>query len=163
MDNLNDIFAMVPYAPHDVINTLERMKQMGFDDYVSTEVFQGFEGITSPFISCEGITEKEIAPAPVERGYIRHVVGNYVPSPGLIPLTEIEKAFASTIYTPKRIIRNGPATIVFWANDTKTIVKCAPDEEDNAYAAFTAALAIKIFGSNSKLKKIVKTFTEVEK
>lgn len=64
---------------------------------------------------------------------------------------------------PKRILRHGPATIVFWGDGTKTVVKRAPDEPDNEYTAFTAALAIKIFGSNSKLKKIVKTFTEVEK
>lgn len=64
---------------------------------------------------------------------------------------------------PKRIIRHGPATIVFWGDGTKTVVKRAPDEPDNEYAAFTAALAIKIFGNNSKLKKIVKTFTEVGK
>ena len=64
---------------------------------------------------------------------------------------------------PKRILRHGPATIVFWCDGTKTVVKRAPDEPDNEYAAFTAALAIKIFGSNSKLKKIVKTFTEEQK
>lgn len=64
---------------------------------------------------------------------------------------------------PKRILRHGPATIVFWCDGTKTVVKPAPDEPDSEYTAFTAALAIKIFGSNSKLKKIVKTFTEEQK
>jgi hypothetical protein len=70
---------------------------------------------------------------------------------------------AKTVYTPRRILRSGPATIVFREDGTKTVVKRAPDEEDNAYAAFTAALAIKIFGSNSKLKKMVKTLTEEQK
>lgn len=71
---------------------------------------------------------------------------------------------AKTVYTPRRILRSGPATIVFWEDGTKTIVKfCAGETEDSAYAAFTAALAIKIFGSNSKLKKIVKTKTEEQK
>lgn len=70
----------------------------------------------------------------------------------------------SIAYTPKRILRSGPATIVFWEDGTKTIVKfCAGETEDSAYAAFTAALAIKIFGSNSKLKKMVKTLTEEQK
>lgn len=59
-------------------------------------------------------------------------------------------------YTPKRIIRNGP-------DNTKTVVKCADGETDNTYSAFCAALAIKIFGSNSKLKKTVKTHTEEQK
>lgn len=66
-------------------------------------------------------------------------------------------------YTPKRILRSGPATIVFWEDGTKTVVKCAADENDNTYAAFTAALAIKIFGSNSAVKKLVKSKTEVSK
>lgn len=71
---------------------------------------------------------------------------------------------ATNVCVPKRILRSGPATIVFWKDGTKTIVKfCAGETEDSAYAAFTAALAIKIFGSNSKLKKIVKTLTEVQK
>ena len=56
---------------------------------------------------------------------------------------------------PKRILRSGPCTIVFWEDGKKTIVRKAPDEEDNAYAAFTAALAIKIFGSNQAVKRIV--------
>ena len=71
---------------------------------------------------------------------------------------------AKTVYTPIRILRSGPATIVFWEDGTKTIVKlCAGETEDSAYAAFTAALAIKIFGSNSKLKKMVKALTEEQK
>lgn len=64
---------------------------------------------------------------------------------------------------PKRILRCGIATIVFWADGTKTVVKRAPDEPDNAYAAFTAALAIKTFGSNSKVKKIIRQRTEEQK
>lgn len=66
-------------------------------------------------------------------------------------------------FDPKRILRSGPATIVFWEDGTKTVVKCAADENDNTYAAFTAALAIKIFGSNSAVKKLVKSKTEEAK
>lgn len=91
----------------------------------------------------------------------------YVPMRNLCTLEEITTAWCRSFildkFTPTRILRSGPATIVFWADGTKTVVKRAPDEEDSDYAAFTAALAIKIFGSNTKLKKIVKTFTEVGK
>lgn len=65
--------------------------------------------------------------------------------------------------TPKRILRSGIATIVFWEDGSKTVVKRSPDEPDNEYAAFTAALAIRIFGSNSKVKKVIKTKTEEQK
>ena len=79
---------------------------------------------------------------------------------GIPPIDPVE---ASRRYTPKRILRSGPATIVFWEDGTKTIVKLSEGEDDNAYAAFTAALGVKIFGSNSKLKKMVQTKTEEQK
>lgn len=64
---------------------------------------------------------------------------------------------------PERIVKSGRATIVFWEDGTKTVVKRSPDEPDNDYNAFLAALGIKIFGSNSQLKKIIKEQTVVQK
>lgn len=64
---------------------------------------------------------------------------------------------------PERIVKSGRATIVFWEDCTKTVVKRSPDEQDNDYNAFVAALGIKIFGSNSQLKKIIKEQTVVQK
>ena len=58
-------------------------------------------------------------------------------------------------YRPLRILKSGIATIVFWQDGTKTVVKRGSDEPESDYAAFTAALGIKIFGSNSALKRIV--------
>lgn len=55
----------------------------------------------------------------------------------------------------KKIIKNGPATIVFWTDGTKTIVKLQACDQDDIYAAFTAALAKKVFGSTSKARKIM--------
>lgn len=56
---------------------------------------------------------------------------------------------------PKRILRSGNRTIVFWEDGSKTIVKLCEDCEDNPYDAFTAALAKKIFGTNSALKRMI--------
>lgn len=56
----------------------------------------------------------------------------------------------------KKIIKNNNATIVFWADDTKTVVRWSGDGEDSEYTAFTAAFAIKCFGSNSHLKRVIK-------
>ena len=67
---------------------------------------------------------------------------------------------AMKCYMPKKIIRNGPATIVMWPDNTKTVVKCSDGENDSTYTAFCAALAQKIFGSNSKIKKMVSKLTE---
>lgn len=59
--------------------------------------------------------------------------------------------------TPVRIIYNPPATIVFWADGEKTVVKCSKTEEFNKYHGFCAALAKRVVGNNSQLTKIVES------
>lgn len=76
-------------------------------------------------------------------------------------LRNLEAANTKKLY-PIRIVKNGVATIVFWQDGTKTIVKRAPDEPESDYAAFTAAVGIKLYGSNSALKRIVAR-TETQK
>ena len=61
---------------------------------------------------------------------------------------------------PERIIHSGPATIVFWNDKTKTVVKCSENDIYDEYEAFCAALAIKMFGSNSHLKKMIRDRAE---
>jgi len=68
---------------------------------------------------------------------------------------ELGEVISPTDFVEK-ILRNGDATIVFWADGTKTVVRYSGDEEDSDYTAFTAAFAIKCFGSNSHLKKVIK-------
>ena len=68
---------------------------------------------------------------------------------------ELIRAYERT--NPWRILKSGDRMIVFWMDGTKTVVKRSADEPDNDYAAFTAALGIKEFGSNSALKRIVKS------
>lgn len=60
-------------------------------------------------------------------------------------------------YIPEKIIYNNPATIVFWNDGSKTVVKKAPHEKFNTYHAFCAALAKKILGNNSRVNAIVKS------
>ena len=61
--------------------------------------------------------------------------------------------FGSSIPTPEKIFRCGNATTVIWKDGTKTTVKLMPGAEDSDYGAFTAALAKKIYGGNSKVMK----------
>lgn len=60
----------------------------------------------------------------------------------------------------KKIIHSGPCTIVFWEDNTKTIVRLEEGKEYDEYAAFTAALAKKCYGSNSKVHKILEKNTK---
>ena len=65
--------------------------------------------------------------------------------------------------SPTRILRSGDRTIVFWNDGTKTIVKRSPDEADNDYAAFTAALGIRMYGSNSALRRLIRNKIQIQK
>lgn len=57
---------------------------------------------------------------------------------------------------PDRIKRRDRATIVEWADGTQTKIVRAEDEEDmGLYAAFCIALAKKLYGNNSALKKAI--------
>lgn len=63
----------------------------------------------------------------------------------------------------KKILVSGICTIVFWLDGTKTIVRCKAGTEFNVYHAFTAALAKKIYGSNSQVNKIIKRKMQIQK
>ena len=58
---------------------------------------------------------------------------------------------------PLRILKSGNRMIVFWKDGSKTIVKRAEDEPESDYNAFLACLGKKIYGSNSALKRIVRS------
>jgi len=75
----------------------------------------------------------------------------------------LEQIMDELKYIPARIIKSGPATIVFWADGTKTVVKCGEDTIPDDYAAFCAALGKKVFGSNSALKRAMFNAMDEEK
>ena len=65
--------------------------------------------------------------------------------------------------TIKQIIYSGPKTIILWADGTKTIVTCGEEDEFDPYAGFCAAVAKKLFGSTSKVKKIINRYAKENK
>lgn len=52
----------------------------------------------------------------------------------------------------KDILVNGPATIVFWADGTKTVVKCGPDDSYDVEKAVAMCFMKKALGSRSMHK-----------
>lgn len=60
----------------------------------------------------------------------------------------------------RRVVFNNPATIIFWEDNTKTIVKCMEGEKFEKYAGFIAAVAKKLFGSTSRAKSIMNELGE---
>lgn len=68
-------------------------------------------------------------------------------------------------FVPKHIIHNRKTgeTTVIWKDGERTTVKPMegmPDSEMSSYSAFTACLAKKIFGSNSRVNRIVEMTNE---
>ena len=104
------------------------------------------------------------------RSFDHIMLGNPVPPLSSRTMMDLEKAayregpkFTNFKPQPKKILLSGNRTIVFWNDGTKTIVKQSPTEQYSVYAAFTAALGIKLYGSNSKLKKMIRDKVEVQK
>lgn len=46
------------------------------------------------------------------------------------------------------VIFNGPATIIFWADDTKTVVKCMEDEEFDPEKGVAMAICKRLYGDD---------------
>ena len=93
-------------------------------------------------------------------GYLTGVVGvdGKMPVKNIPTFNDFLKEFIKPPkhqFSAKKILKNGDYMTVLWADGTKTIVKRAEDEPESDYAAFTAALGIKAYGSNSALKRIV--------
>ncbi len=57
---------------------------------------------------------------------------------------------------PERIIFNDKTTICFWEDGTKTVVKCASDENFIPEVGVAECIVKKIFGSRAKFLKTVK-------
>ena len=58
----------------------------------------------------------------------------------------------------ERVLFSDPATIVFWEDGTKTIVKCMKGEKYERYAGFAAACVKKLFGSTLHAKDIMEKY-----
>lgn len=64
----------------------------------------------------------------------------------------------STNYLPyiKNVKFNGPATIVFWADGTKTVVKCQDGDDYSEEVGLAMCIVKKAFGNKSKYNDIFK-------
>ncbi len=89
---------------------------------------------------------------------------NTFSSQGLFWLTEKELMISPDIsYGIKKVIFNKPKTIILWIDGSKTIVSCSKDDVYDPYAGFCAAVAKKIFGSSSNIKKIMCCCADIKK
>lgn len=74
---------------------------------------------------------------------VSHIVGKPAPKMGAKPV---------------RVIFNPPATIVFWNDDTKTVVKCSEDDEFDQTMGLAMAICKKMYGNSSCYNDIFRQF-----
>lgn len=60
-------------------------------------------------------------------------------------------------FAPKKIIYNDAATIVYWNDGTKTVVKCNENDEYSEYFGFIATVAKKMYGGTGPINQIIKS------
>lgn len=122
-----------------------------------------YKGTTGPEFTCLGYTYGDL-----KRGLMNDAVDQIIGQVMNVATTEngitftvdpSKRSLKRQWFEVQRILRNGPATIVFWGDGTKTVVKRPGGKEDDIYEAFTAALGIKMYKTNSHLKKLIKTKT----
>ena len=61
---------------------------------------------------------------------------------------DIHSAYPESTFVIDKVIFNPPATIVFWKDGTKTVVKCKEGEEFSEWAGIALCLAKKRYGPN---------------
>ena len=55
-----------------------------------------------------------------------------------------------------RVIFNGPATIVFWTDGTKTVVKCGEDEAFDREKGLAMAMCKRLYGNKGNFNNVFK-------
>ena len=65
-------------------------------------------------------------------------------------------------FSIKKVIFNEPATIVFWEDGTKTVVKCSKRDTYDYEKGIAMAIAKKVFGNTNNYYKKIKNFLPKE-
>lgn len=72
----------------------------------------------------------------------------------------LSKLLSPDEYTPKRVIHNPKAVIVYWKDGEKTVVRLREGDRDDIYSAFAQALVKKLFKGTTTAHKMVNRVLE---
>jgi hypothetical protein len=75
---------------------------------------------------------------------------------GYVKKEEYTKPSMEKYFTPKKVIFNGTTTIVYWSDDTKTVVKCNDRDCFSEEGGLQAAITKRIFDQRSMIENILK-------
>jgi len=92
---------------------------------------------------------------------------NYIPSIGVYPTPVTLPIFklSATYNYPivEKIIYNNPATIVYWTDGSKTVVKTMEGDTFDQTYGFAMAFLKKVYGANMKIKRLIKDKSNADK
>lgn len=63
----------------------------------------------------------------------------------------------------RKVVFNDPATIVFWSDNTKTVVKCGPEDTFDTEKGLAMAIVKKMAGNDNSFHKVFKQYTKKKK
>lgn len=63
----------------------------------------------------------------------------------------------------RKVIFNDPATIVFWSDGTKTVVKCGPEDDYDMEKGLAMAIVKKMAGNDNRFHKAFKQWYKPKK
>lgn len=82
--------------------------------------------------------------------------------PDVCSTLKLNVSFENLFLDIKRVIYNGPKTIILWGDGSKTIVSCGEKDSYDFYAGFCAAITKKVFGSTSAAKKALERVIKID-
>lgn len=62
-----------------------------------------------------------------------------------------------------KVIFNDPATIVFWSDGSKTVVKCGPEDSYDMEKGLATAIVKKMAGNDNRFHKVFKQYPKKKK
>lgn len=144
----------------DELATYDPMKEYVKNDVKTQEQpCDGFKiNVTMPPRFGKKLNIEELEKRMLNIGFGLHTVDPLIKT---VITSEKEKNIMSTInFRVKKIMHNGPATIVFWKDGTKTVVRLKDGDKYDPYAAFTAAVAKRLYGKTVKISEIVDRYSK---
>lgn len=111
---------------------------------------------------CVGcVAKSNFVPRSKSRIYYKSVQEMNQPPAAYLAMMETVRGFADDPTVPEilDVVFNGPATIIFWADGTKTVVKAIYDEFDPE-KGLAMAIAKKALGNKGNYFNVIKRWTD---
>ena len=106
--------------------------------------------------TCDGETKMYVDDCAIGMAVLRGPVTDYAE----ISMKKIQKqdniCFGFMGLYIRKVVFNDPATIVFWSDNTKTVVKCGPEDTFDMEKGLAMAIVKKMAGNDNRFHKVFK-------